>query len=455
MLLLPLLLFSDDLRWLLCLAARLQLACSSAVGALSLRRLWRRRRSCCHRGAASLGPHGYGARCAMGHVFSSCWEHDEEGEHDALLQRNASVRPSEPPAAVHGAGHASGLRAAAQHDVHEVRSGVVTTSLFPGSEPALPAPEAWLPAASGGVLGLVSVGIIGTGRSSFFNTLLNSKDVCKVSGGQLRGTRGCELMVKRASVAYAPLEDADDSGEEGAGARARAGEAAPFTAHLIDSEGLRSDSPVKAEELRAFADALCRSVKLMPGGSVTHVLLSLDVEERQTLSSLSNLLALCEMLRDARASCFLCLTKFNSNSVTTEWNRRLYEWNRSNRRAKSAAGLPAPPAPQDMLADYVAYFEHKFNTPTEQGALARMRRLLAFFEGRVLWAYNLDHMQWEDREEGELPAHEEFLFRHYRDLALSELNAVRHPVAVKDLVLVREQADLLSLATRCVAAAAV
>jgi hypothetical protein len=72
----------------------------------------------------------------------------------------------------------------------------------------------------------------------------------------------------------------------------------------------------------------------------------------------------------------------------------------------------------------------------EQGALARMRRLLALFEGRVLWAYNLDHMQWEDREEGELPAHDEFLFRHYRDLALSELNAVRRPVAVKDLVLV-------------------
>ena len=383
----------------------------------------------------------------MGHVFSSCWDHEEEGEHDALLQRTAMVSPGEPPVAVT-------QHAGAPYDAHTARSGVVTTSLFPGDEPALPAPEAWLPAASGGVLGLVSVGIIGTGRSSFFNTLLNSKDMCKVSGGQLRGTRGCELLVKRASVAYAPLEEADDSGEDAAGGRALA-DAAPFTAHLIDSEGLRSDSPVKAEELRAFADALCRSVKLMPGGSVTHVLLALDVEERQTLSSLSNLLALCEMLRDARASCFLCLTKFNSNSVTTEWNRRLYEWNRSNRRAKSAAGLPEPPAPRDMLADYVAYFEHKFDTPTEQGALARMRRLLAFFEGRVLWAYNLDHMQWEDREEGELPAHEEFLFRHYRDIALRELNAVQRPVAVKDLALVKEQADLLGLAMRCVAAAAV
>ncbi len=383
----------------------------------------------------------------MGHVFSSCWDHEEEGEHDALLQRTATVSPGEPPVAVT-------QHPGAPHDAHTARSGVVTTSLFPGDEPALPAPEAWLPAASGGVLGLVSVGIIGTGRSSFFNTLLNSKDMCKVSGGQLRGTRGCELLVKRASVAYSPLEVADDSGEDAAGGRALA-DAAPITAHLIDSEGLRSDSPVKAEELRAFADALCRSVKLMPGGSVTHVLLALDVEERQTLSSLSNLLALCEMLRDARASCFLCLTKFNSNSVTTEWNRRLYEWNRSNRRAKSVAGLPEPPAPREMLADYVAYFEHKFDTPTEQGALARMRMLLAFFEGRVLWAYNLDHMQWEDREEGELPAHEEFLFRHYRDIALRELNAVQRPVAVKDLALVKEQADLLGLALRCVAAAAV
>ncbi|GBG28693.1 Hypothetical Protein FCC1311_049142 [Hondaea fermentalgiana] len=268
-------------------------------------------------------------------------------------------------------------------------------------------------------LQLVSVGIIGTGRSSTINTLLNSSSACKVSGGQLRGTRGFAVAEKHTSAALP-------------GHRA-------LELDYIDCEGLRRDKNVDAAELNAHLTMLARAMAQLPGARVSHIVFTLDLEDRQNAPTVLNLLTLVEAFRDVRTHCFLCMTKWNSNAVQAEWNTDLREYTRANRRAKSTAGLKgSPPTPSQMRQSYLDYLATSFKPKTEEVAREKLERVLDFFQDRVFWAYNLDSLQLEDREEGELGPMFEHMFATYRDEAiktLTELGAA--PVSVESIELVR------------------
>lgn len=268
-------------------------------------------------------------------------------------------------------------------------------------------------------LQLVSLGIIGTGRSSSINTLLNSSSACKVSGGQLRGTRGFAVSQNIVS------EDLPGHRE--------------ISMDFIDSEGLRRDKNVDAPELEQHLGALARSLRKLPNHTVSHIIFTLDLEDRQNAPTVWNLLTLVEAFRDVRTHCFLCLTKWNSNSVQAEWNDKLREFSRANRRAKSASTLKgSPPKPAEMHKSYLDYLAYSFQPKTEEIAREKLERLLEFFEDRIIWAYNLDSLQVEDREDGELPPMFEEMYRFYRDEAIVTLcNFGGTPMSVNSLELVK------------------
>eukprot|EP00515_Schizochytrium_aggregatum_P017711 CAMPEP_0202105456 /NCGR_PEP_ID=MMETSP0965-20130614/6050_1 /ASSEMBLY_ACC=CAM_ASM_000507 /TAXON_ID=4773 /ORGANISM="Schizochytrium aggregatum, Strain ATCC28209" /LENGTH=325 /DNA_ID=CAMNT_0048674359 /DNA_START=15 /DNA_END=992 /DNA_ORIENTATION=+ len=281
-------------------------------------------------------------------------------------------------------------------------------------------------------LGVLSVGVIGTGRSSVINTLLNRADACHASGGQLRGTRGCSVHRGERS---APIEDEP-----------------ALELDFVDCEGLRSDQPVRAEELYKFIELLKPALEQFPGGGISHVFVTLDVEERQNHASVHNLLALTELFREVRERCYLCITRFNTNSVQAQWNNELLAWTRANRRAATWDELSgAPPSPSSMMHSYRAYIDEGFSGAGEAGAKAKLEQLLRFFDDRVIWMYNLDNMQQEDRADGELPPHEEYLYRFYRAAAIRQLvdgDLGRFPS--EKLRIVEHKESLNELASACV-----
>uniref|UniRef100_A0A7S2SKM3 G domain-containing protein n=1 Tax=Mucochytrium quahogii TaxID=96639 RepID=A0A7S2SKM3_9STRA len=205
----------------------------------------------------------------------------------------------------------------------------------------------------------ICLGVIGTGRSSFVNTLLNSSTECKVSGGQLRGTRGCRLVSNRASN--------DLGGDQ-------------FFLDYIDCEGLRSDQKVKSVELDDFFHTLVPSIRSFKGGTVSHILFTLDVAERQTAPTMNNLLVLADVFKAFRSNCYLVLTKWDTNGVQKDWNNTLLAWCKKNRRVKTVESLVGePPRPETMLVEYLEYLDNKVDSAVDAEAGRKMKTLLAFF----------------------------------------------------------------------------
>jgi len=248
---------------------------------------------------------------------------------------------------------------------------------------------------------VVTLGIMGSGRSSVINTLLNSGTACKVAGGQLRGTRGFQVV---SGMKSQPIAGGTD-----------------VVIEFLDTEGLRSDQSTKVEELAVFLEGMAEGLSGFQEREVSHLLFSLDLEERQTAYSVGNLLGLCEVFRAQRKRSFLCLTKWNSNAVQGEWNRRLLEWTRSYKRNQSVI-KEDPPSTGDMYADFRKYIDTSFEKMHEAAAKDKLLKLFEFFEDRIIWLYNLDSLEVEDREEdGELPLFKETLYFFYRERALNVL----------------------------------
>lgn len=400
----------------------------------------------------------------MGALVSCCLDEEEEEangavedvEQTALLRpafagrQQARVRPSSGSAA----SAASGGSAPAPTEPPLRAAAVAPPAPLSPSPPSSPSSPLSL-----SHLGVVSVGVIGTGRSSLLNTLLNSSSACLVSGGQLQGTRGCEAVLG-ARPADCP------------GGAAGATGAHPLLTSLdyIDCEGLRSDQAVRKADLCAYMDLLApAAARLRAPARTTRILFTLDMEDRQNAPTVANLLTLVELFRPVAPACFLCLSKWNTNAVQAEWNRRLLTWARRHKRAEDAsevAAAPPPPSPDEMMADYAAYVDSNFSQDAEAEAKAKLKLLLESFQGRVVWAYNLDSMQQEDREDGELAYCEEFLFQHYRDIAIRTLVAGNAAGAgesaaeesaeggLSALPFMRPGADVAALAGACIDATA-
>merc|ERR1712232_823463 len=84
------------------------------------------------------------------------------------------------------------------------------------------------------------------------------------------------------------------------------------------------------------------------------------------------------------------------------------------------------------------------NNEEDAGAFSKMGTFLAFFESRVLWMYNLDAIQIEDKEDDELEPYILKLYSFYRDLALKTLSLGSTEVKVEELVFLKNDEDTLA-----------
>jgi len=269
-------------------------------------------------------------------------------------------------------------------------------------------------------------GIIGSGRSSTLNTLVN-RTVCKVSGAQAQGTRGCYVN--------------------------KCTDALSSSVTFIDTEGLRPDSHTTRAELISHMQMLARAMLGVSGATLNHEKIAestltnglwsnflktgqymfvLDLQERCVGPSLDNLLLLMDLYSPVQKQCLLCLTKWNSTRVMSEWNHKLRQWYSNNKRSfrglsvepEAQADVGATdtlPTPKDLLSDWVNFLKTNFGTETEISVLVKFFKVLSFFEDRLVWIFNLDSIEAEDRDDGELPPYIENMFLFYRQEALDKI----------------------------------
>eukprot|EP00511_Aplanochytrium_stocchinoi_P003812 CAMPEP_0204823766 /NCGR_PEP_ID=MMETSP1346-20131115/1844_1 /ASSEMBLY_ACC=CAM_ASM_000771 /TAXON_ID=215587 /ORGANISM="Aplanochytrium stocchinoi, Strain GSBS06" /LENGTH=658 /DNA_ID=CAMNT_0051950555 /DNA_START=178 /DNA_END=2155 /DNA_ORIENTATION=+ len=262
---------------------------------------------------------------------------------------------------------------------------------------------------------LLVVGVTGTGKSSSLNTLLDNQ-LCKVSGGQAQGTRGCNM------------QDGSISGDH-------------FVS-FIDTQGLGADTTVTDQQLLQQIMMSTESVNKM--GIINNVLISFDLANRQTPAVMANQLTLMELFTELRRSSFLIFTKWNTNSVQSEWNTPLKKWVRKWRRTRRIEDIKEdPPSYHEMYQAYCNYIVSSMVNDEDGGSFSKMGTFLLFFEARVLWMYNLDGIQIEDKEYGDLEPHIEKLYNFYRNLALETLHRGRGQHHVEDLTFLKKSEDTL------------
>mmetsp|Transcript_4345 Transcript_4345/g.4878 ORF Transcript_4345/g.4878 Transcript_4345/m.4878 type:complete len:601 (+) Transcript_4345:277-2079(+) len=263
---------------------------------------------------------------------------------------------------------------------------------------------------------LLVVGVTGTGKSSSLNTLLD-KQLCKVSGGQAQGTRGCNM------------QDGSISGDH-------------FVS-FIDTQGLGADTTITDEELISQIMMSAESVNKM--GIINNVLISFDLANRQTPAVMANQLTLMELFGELRSSCFLIFTKWNTNSVQSEWNTPLKKWVRKWRRKRRIEDITEdPPSYPEMYKAYCDYIVSSLANQEDGGSFSKMGTFLAFFEARVLWMFNLDGIQIEDKQDDDLEPYVERLYTFYRNLALETLHRGRGQHHVEDLTFLKSNEDTLA-----------
>jgi len=263
---------------------------------------------------------------------------------------------------------------------------------------------------------LLVVGVTGTGKSSSLNTLLN-KQACKVSGAQAQGTRGCNMQEGVISDKH-------------------------FVS-FIDTQGLGADTSVTDTELLSQIMMSTESVTRMK--IINNILISFDTNTRATPATMANQLTLMELFGEIRQSCFLILTKWNTSAVQCEWNTPLRKWTRKWRRAQTVEEITEePPSYQVMYEAYCEYILAAMNNDEDAGAFSKMGTFLAFFQARVLWMYNLDAVEIEDYEGGDLEPHIIYLYSFYRDKALQCLKQGSTQLAVEDLTFLKEDGDTLA-----------
>jgi len=263
---------------------------------------------------------------------------------------------------------------------------------------------------------LLVCGNSGSGKSSSLNSLLN-KQACKVSGAQAQGTRGCVM------------QDGFISDES-------------FVS-FIDTQGLGADTSVTDSELLSQIMMSTESVSKMM--IINNILISFDTNTRGTPATMANQLTLMELFGELRHSCFLILTKWNTNAVQVEWNRPLRTWTKKWRRARSIDEITEdPPSYAEMYEAYTKYILDALNNDEDAGAFSKMGTFLSFFQARVLWMYNLDSIQVEDMEAGELDPYLVKLYTFYREKALQCLKRGSTTVPVEELTFLKEDEDTLA-----------
>lgn len=270
---------------------------------------------------------------------------------------------------------------------------------------------------------LLIVGTSGSGKSSSLNTLLDEQ-ACVVSGAQAQGTRGTVLRDAKLDKDH-------------------------FVSY-IDTQGLGADTSVSDTDLLSQIMVATESVLQM--GIINNILISFDVNSRTTPAMMANQLTLMELFSELRRSCFLVFTKWNTNAVQVEWNQPLREWVRRWKRAGSIEEITEdPPTYEDMYRAFCQYVISALANEMDGGAFSKMGTFLAFFEARILFMYNLDGIQLEDREEGVLDPYITRLYTFYREKALDTLDRGSTRIVTEDLTFLREdEATMRSVAAQLI-----
>jgi len=240
---------------------------------------------------------------------------------------------------------------------------------------------------------LLIVGNSGAGKSSSLNSLLNYS-ACRVSGAQAQGTRGSELrdgVLDESLISY------------------------------IDTQGLGADTSITDVELLEQIMLATGAVQKM--GVINNVLIAFDLSARATPAAMANQITLTNLFQELQRTCFACFTKWNTNSVMSEWNHPLKNWMRRWRKANSVEEITEdPPSFSELYAAYTDYLKNSLSMDVEDTAFGKISTHLAFFESRLIWMYNLDPVEREDLSEDCLPAYKLKLYTHYRKQAIDVLH---------------------------------
>mmetsp|Transcript_16644 Transcript_16644/g.19972 ORF Transcript_16644/g.19972 Transcript_16644/m.19972 type:complete len:558 (-) Transcript_16644:1521-3194(-) len=262
---------------------------------------------------------------------------------------------------------------------------------------------------------LIIAGVTGTGKSSSLNTILDT-DICKVGGAQAQGTRGTILC------------DGTISEQE--------------VVSFIDTQGLGADTSITDQML--LEQIMLATESILKLEVINNVLISFDLNLRATPATMANQLTLIALFNELRPSCFLCFTKWNTNSVMHEWNTPLRLWVKKYRRAATVEEITEdPPSYEIMYQKYCTYIVSSLANEEDGGAFSKMGSYLAFFEARVLWMYNLDAIQQEDKCNGDLEPYCIRLYEFYRDKALQTLRDGSTVIHTKDLVFLKSDKDTM------------
>jgi len=265
---------------------------------------------------------------------------------------------------------------------------------------------------------LMVVGVTGHGKSSTLNTILDNPQACLVSGSQGQGTRGCQLK-------DGVIDDKH------------------FVSYL-DTQGLGADTNVSDEELLEQIMLSTESIQTM--GIINNILISYDLTSRTTPSSMANLLTLCEIFKFTARSCFVCFSKFNTNSVLSEWNMPLRKWIQKYRRTKNIEDIKTePPTYAEMYDAYTQYLIKSLANKFDGGAFAKIATFLTFFESRVLWMFNLDQVEIEDKEFGDLEPYKVYLYEFYRKKALVTLKRGSTRIVTAELAFLQDDEDTMRM----------
>jgi len=137
-----------------------------------------------------------------------------------------------------------------------------------------------------------------------------------------------------------------------------------------------------------------------------------------------------------------------------EWNLPLRRWTKKYRRARTVEEITEdPPSYHTMYKSYCDYIMQAMNNDEDAGAFSKMGTFLSFFGSKILFIYNLDAVQIEDLECGELEPHIVRLYEYYRQQALNCLKMGSTNIPVDDLTFLKEDTDTLaSVAKRLIEA---
>jgi len=129
----------------------------------------------------------------------------------------------------------------------------------------------------------------------------------------------------------------------------------------------------------------------------------------------------------------------------SEWNIPLKKWVRKFRRVRSIDQINVePPSYEEMYRCYCQYLLKSLSQKEDGGAFAKIATLLTYFESRVLFLYNLDPVEMEDKEDGELDPYIEYLYDFYRKRALVALKRGSTVIKTAELPFLKDDEDTMA-----------